>query len=91
MPSYMKLHAAARAGDIDEIALLIQHGIDVDATNNEGATALFMAAFMGHYDAVDQLLSLDAASKIKHQNGDTAQDWARRQRHMEIVELLEGK
>ena len=89
--SFTKLHAAAQCCDLDEIVLLIQHGVDVDATTNEDVTPLHIASGEGHYDAVDQLLAMEANPVPVANDGKTPKEWAAQRGHTEIVELLKGK
>jgi len=46
---------AARSGAIDIVKLLIAAGADVDASNEEGATAMAWAASSGNTDIVELL------------------------------------
>jgi len=60
----------------------------VHATNPQGGTALRSAADAGHIDIVRYLLGLGARSDIRDKFGLLPIDYARRNGHAEIVELL---
>ena len=49
-------HDAALNGRIDRVRGAIEQGIDVNASNPEGRTALMLAAFNGHATIVQDLL-----------------------------------
>ncbi len=59
------LHEAARQGDLERARALIEQGIDVDAGNRYGATALFFAAEKGDLDMVTLLVEHDARLDIE--------------------------
>lgn len=53
--------AAACKGDLATLShLVLERGVDVDATDEAGFTALMMAAARGHCDCVDSLLAMGA-------------------------------
>jgi ankyrin repeat protein len=51
------LCAAAQLGDIASVRTLLRGGFEVDRTNTEGETALFLATLYNHGAIVDELLS----------------------------------
>eukprot|EP01061_Rhynchopus_euleeides_P000233 TRINITY_DN10169_c0_g1_i2.p1 TRINITY_DN10169_c0_g1~~TRINITY_DN10169_c0_g1_i2.p1 ORF type:complete len:529 (+),score=177.38 TRINITY_DN10169_c0_g1_i2:85-1671(+) len=51
------LHCVARKGDSDATRLLLRHGVDADAVDEKGRTALLYAAYHGHAEVVQDLLS----------------------------------
>jgi ankyrin repeat protein len=55
------LFDAARLGRVDMIPALLQAGADIAALDGMGHTALILACYHGHEDAVDLLLELGAA------------------------------
>lgn len=54
------LHEAAKRGDAAKVALLITEGKDVNEQDDFGNTALYLAAYRGHFDAVKALLAAGA-------------------------------
>ena len=54
------LHVAAKSGHRDICALLIDHGVLIDAVSKSGTTALSLAFTNGHVDVVKLLLRHDA-------------------------------
>ena len=79
---------AATNGHQETVALLLSMGADVNATADNGTTALMMAV-RGHYPKTVQLL-LDHGAKPDAQNdaGDTALDWALKRNHQALAKLL---
>lgn len=55
-----KLHHAARTGDGGKISDLLNSGVEVDATNGDGETALYVAAKTGKANVVQSLLKAGA-------------------------------
>lgn len=48
--------AAARAGNLDDLEMLLSHGVDVDAVKPPGLTALHLAQIHGRPEAVQMLI-----------------------------------
>jgi ankyrin repeat protein len=70
------LYLAARGGHEEVVRLLLEHGADIDARNNQpGKTALVGAAEKGHEGVVRTLLELGADATIESR-GKTAEDLA---------------
>ena len=65
------LMSAARNGDLDEIKMLLQLGVDIDGKDDHGYTALMWAAFKGHADIVRLLIEEDADMNLKSARGTT--------------------
>ena len=57
---YIKLISYSRYGYTDTVHLLLNHGADVSASNNDGRTALMQAAQGGHVGTVSMLLKMGA-------------------------------
>jgi ankyrin repeat protein len=72
VPTVDDLHAAARAGDIGRLkVLLAAHPDRIDLPNAQGRTALMLAAQEGHPDAVQWLLEAGADLNHVDQGGGT--------------------
>ncbi len=68
-----------------------ESGAKVDIKNNNGLTALMRAATRDHIEAVKALLKLGANPKEEAASGETAAHLAKKQGHLEIVDLLLDK
>lgn len=66
------LRAAAWGGHEDIVKALLQHGADVNRTDDEGRTALIAAAYMGHSEIVQHLLDFGATIDHADSDGRTA-------------------
>lgn len=71
------LHVAARADDTATIADLVTHGVDVDATDEDGNTALHVASHAGRTAAVACLVEHGADQQLRNRFGLTAADMPR--------------
>ncbi len=67
---------------------LRQAGVDVDAQNEDGATALHMAAGLARRDDAEWLLEHGVRTDLKDKTGRTPHDWAAREGHEDIQALL---
>ena len=54
------LRAAAKSGDAEQVLKLLDEGANVDATNNQGETALMWASYWGQSAVVDLLIKKGA-------------------------------
>jgi len=84
-----RLFAAARAGDLAVIQKMVAEGVDVNTTNEYGATALSFASDKGHVDVVRFLLEKGANPN----QADTfyrasPMTWASENGHLEVAALL---
>ena len=82
------LHLVSRVGGVDEIALLVTSGADVNARGEMGYTPLHWAALRGRLDVVEKLLGLGADLSLRNEFGSTPFADAQREGHPEIVRLL---
>ena len=82
------LSYAAFNGHTAVVDYLLKRGAEIDATTENGSTALFFAARFGHVDTVKLLLKKEADLTIVNENGETAVDWAVKNRHTDIEDLL---
>ena len=70
------IHHAARNGDTDIVRLLIEHGANVNVSNERGHTVLYCAAGHGHLDTVELLLEHEVDCDAKFtDDGKTIMDW----------------
>lgn len=70
------LRAAAARGDTEHVLKLLDDGVDVDAADKCGRTALMQAAMRGRLETVEALLRRRADPSRKDGNGRTALEWA---------------
>ncbi|KAI0111099.1 hypothetical protein GGR51DRAFT_547299 [Nemania sp. FL0031] len=91
------LPKAVTIGDLDVVEKLLAAGADVDllragadvnATNHNGGTTLYLAAFNGHLDIVKQLLAAGADVNSTTMNGSTALHIAAFKGHLGILQQL---
>ena len=82
------LHRAVLAGDIDGLKGALKAGVDVDARDGRGRTALMHAANKGYKLMVGPLLKAKADPDLRAADGATALFMAAVQGHSEIIELL---
>ncbi len=92
--SYAQHYAAAK-GDLDILALFLQHKyFDLNKTNSHAnATMLFVAASAGHWEVVVELLKLptiivDAQCNADDNSKKTAEEIAQTHQHLKIASLL---
>lgn len=84
------LREAARAGQTPEVERLIAQGAAIDARDNQGRTALMLAAANGQTATVQKLLALGANPALLDHEGLNAAQQARRIGHTRIAELIEA-
>jgi len=84
-----KLIRAAHKGNIEQLLECSLGWLNVDTTNNEGKTALMVAASSGHAKAVIFLLSVNADVNIEDNEGNTALSYAIIAKNQEIIQLLQ--
>jgi ankyrin repeat protein len=68
---------------------LIDAGADIHAKTADGRTALMLACYWGHAEAVRALLDKGAHVNDKDKSGYLAIDFARSNDHKEIISILE--
>jgi len=86
------LHWAARNGQEEATATIIEQGADVNATNKNGERPLQNAAWHGHAKVVSLLLEKGADAKQTDPSGQTALHMAAWNGHIDAVNaLLESK
>ncbi len=79
---------AASRGDLSAVNNFIAQGVDVNAKNTNGETALLGAAFAGHQDIVKALIAQGANVNATNNFGNTAIMNAIWQMHPDIVAML---
>ncbi|MBC8135655.1 MAG: ankyrin repeat domain-containing protein [Fibrella sp.] len=70
------------------VAYLLQNGADPNATEARGLTALLIASGTGDADLVRVLLAGGADPNLRTKDGESALNWARKQKHKKVVALL---
>jgi ankyrin repeat protein len=68
---WTSLHHAARTGRVDNIKLLIDKKVELDAVSDGGNTALHLAAANGKMDARKTLLKKRARNDLLNKDGST--------------------
>ena len=87
--NYTMLHEAAREGHLDMCKLLLDAGIDGDATEpGLGETALHKAAAAGHADVVELLLSAGLGEDMTNKAGETPIATAHKAEKDSVVEVF---
>lgn len=83
-----ELWRVAEAGDVDELGQIFSRGVDVDARNKHGMTALMRAAYHGHGPMVRALLERGANPNLARNDKFTALALAAFFGHTESVTIL---
>ncbi|MBI1279950.1 MAG: ankyrin repeat domain-containing protein [Anaerolineaceae bacterium] len=83
------LHAASANRHLDICRMLIERGVDVNAKQEGGFTALQAAAQNGQLALAELLLEQGADASAKNDDGQTALDIARANNHAEVAQRLE--
>ncbi len=80
---------AAKTGQLFLVKYLINNvGVDIDAFDTKGDSALSWAAYHGHYEIVEFLLTKEANINIQGYYQNTPLLNALLQKHMEVIQLL---
>ena len=87
-PMESELIAAAVKGDSATITKLLAGGVDVNARDNDGGTALAHASWFGHMDTVKLLLDKGADVNAKKNDGATPLLLATWNKHPDVVDVL---
>ena len=84
------LHMAVSGGSVEEVKLLLDAGAPVDPLDVRGMTPLMFAVSTDRprVEIIRLLLSRGANSTIKSNNGESAQDWARKFNNPGVLSLL---
>jgi ankyrin repeat protein len=79
---------AARRGDVEALTTAIREGVDVNALDRYGQTALMLAAARGHLPAVRVLVEAGAALDARAKFGLTAIMLAVVNEHLQVARVL---
>jgi len=79
---------SAKNGDIVAVELFLAAGMNLNAKNAKGDTALMLAAKGGHADVINVLLKAKANVNEKNQDGETALSLAAEKDRRDILGLL---
>ncbi|XP_076299445.1 uncharacterized protein LOC143218247 [Lasioglossum baleicum] len=84
-----KLFEAIGRNNIDDVKELINHGVSIDATNNEGQTPLHYAAKSDKLEVVKYLIEEKGANiNVKDNDGQTPLHYAADHGKLEVVKYL---
>jgi glutaminase len=84
------LLTAAQRGDVGEIRRLFARGVDLNADDYDGRTALHAAAMAGRTGVIDYLLAKGADRHARDGDGLTPLDRARAAGHADAADRLDG-
>ena len=85
------LIVAAEAGNTAMVGVLIRYAADVNAVDADSETALMKAAYSGHLDVAELLVSKMAALDIRNNEGLSAVEIAQEMEHEPVVAFLSGQ
>ena len=89
VPAIPPLHAAAAKGDLATVRTLLVQGIDINARDSWGRTALMMAVLGRHQNLVVALMDAGAETSLRDHAGLTAADHAIQAGHADWLPLLQ--
>mmetsp|Transcript_6653 Transcript_6653/g.12267 ORF Transcript_6653/g.12267 Transcript_6653/m.12267 type:complete len:191 (-) Transcript_6653:243-815(-) len=80
---------AVLAGNLEVVRVLVEHKANVEAADDDGLTALMLAAHWRHRDIVKYLVEHAQANvEAEDKNGNTALCWASYRGYIEVVKYL---
>lgn len=82
-----QLISAAAEGDTETVLELLENGADIDATDNQGVTAVMAATQRNNVDTVKALIEQGANIDIRNNNQDNVLLYAGAEGLLEIVKL----
>ena len=82
------LRAAARHGRLDDLKACLEKGMNVNVTDEDGATPLLMACCYGHTSCVDVLLKANADPNVAGKHGITPVFFTCQENHPSCLKLL---
>lgn len=84
-----QLHGAVQLGDLKQVKLLLESDVDINATTEDGSTALHLAAARSDgLDLVKLLVEKGANVNAKNIYGYRPMDYAAQQHNIEIAKVL---
>ncbi len=86
--SWTPLHIAIENDHILVVKELVDHGVNIESTLENGYTPLILAASKGHVHIVDLLLASGAKIDAQSNTNSTALHYASENGHAEVVSLL---
>lgn len=88
---YTELMCAAWASDLKSVRKALHDGVEVDAQDQEGMTALMHACIRAdRVDVLKELMAAGANPSIRRASGERAIDLAYNRKHLKQVGLLEN-
>lgn len=85
---FLDENQADMLGNAQSAQVLVEHGINIDATDFQGRTALMWAAESGMLSVVQRLIALKADVHIRDLTGNTALTHAIKQKKTEVIQIL---
>jgi ankyrin repeat protein len=82
------LHVASRRGHADIAQLLLDHGADGKALDDDERTPLFLSSRYGHVEVARILLEHGADTETRNKVGNSPLDWASAEGHVDVAQLL---
>ena len=84
------IRESSRSGFVACIEVLVRHNADVQAIDDDGSTALMLAAENGNVSCIEALLGRNADVQAASNDGRTALMFAARNGHVSCIETLVG-
>ena len=84
----MELIEASKRGDIEQVTLLLEQGVDVNIKNEHGFTSLHLACWEKQLEIVKILLKAGANMSVQTEQGNAPLHIISWKEHPEIVKLL---
>ena len=82
------LHVASRRGHADVAQLLLEHGADADARDDENCTPLLRASQYGHARVARVLVELGVNTEARDEDGWSPLERASNEGHVEVAQVL---
>ena len=83
------LHAAVANNHVETVRVLLDYGVEVEQKDNEGRSALSVAAKLGYLDMCQLLIEYGASVNTRSsRNGPTPYAKARKYKHHQVADLI---